>query len=97
MKPLTIILAVLIILIVAVSVIIYFNYEKGEIGEGGEETSNACTDLGCSADTQYVGSKNSDKYYTCDCHYAKRINPENIICFKDDEDALADGREKSEC
>lgn len=34
----------------------------------------------------YVGSKNSDKYYPPDCKWAKRIKPENLICFKSEEE-----------
>ena len=56
-----------------------------------------CIELGCSKDTIYVGSINSDKYYGCDCHYALRIKPENIVCFEDDQDALSSGYVKSEC
>jgi len=29
----------------------------------------------------FVGSKNSDKYHSPSCHWAKRIKPENIVCF----------------
>lgn len=34
----------------------------------------------------YVGSKNSDKYYPPDCRYAKRIKPENLVCFKSEQE-----------
>lgn len=33
-------------------------------------------------DCLYVGSKNSDIYHKPDCKWAKRIKPENLICFK---------------
>ena len=56
-----------------------------------------CINLGCSQGSIYVGSKNSDKYYVCDCHYADRIKPENVVCFESDEEALNQGRTKSEC
>ncbi|MBR9706102.1 hypothetical protein GOV14_03650 [Candidatus Pacearchaeota archaeon] len=62
-----------------------------------EEKLMACTKIGCETGSIYVGSINSDKYYACDCHYANRINPENIICFRSDEEALAQNRIKSEC
>jgi hypothetical protein len=55
-----------------------------------------CIELGCDSNTVYVGSKNSDKYYTCDCHYAKRILLENIFCFESDAQALNKGYEKIE-
>ncbi len=30
---------------------------------------------------KYVGSKNSDKYHIPSCIWAKKIKPENLICF----------------
>ena len=62
-----------------------------------ERLKQECVNLGCEGEMLFAGSKNSDKYYECDCHYALRINPENLICFKSDEDAVADGRVKSDC
>lgn len=49
-----------------------------------------------SADTQnkectFVGSKNSNKYHFPTCSYAKRIKPENIVCFSGEEDAKNKG------
>lgn len=38
-----------------------------------------CTSL--SQDCLYVASKNSDIYHTPECKWAKRIAPENLICF----------------
>ncbi len=43
----------------------------------------------------YVGSKNSDKFYPPNCSYAKRIKPENVVCFATMEEALAEGRTQS--
>jgi hypothetical protein len=43
----------------------------------------------------FVGSKNSNKYYPPNCSFAKRIKPENIVCFKDDQDAQSKGYQKS--
>ncbi len=37
----------------------------------------------------YVGSKNSTKYHLPTCRWAKQIKPENIVCFKTLEEALA--------
>jgi micrococcal nuclease len=34
----------------------------------------------------YVGSKKSDKYYPPECKWAKRIKPENLICFKSEKE-----------
>jgi len=72
------------------------NETNGNENDTGDET-NSCAGLGCREDDVYVGSVNSDKYYECSCRYAKNINPENIVCFKNDEEALADNRTKSEC
>lgn len=44
---------------------------------------------------QFVGSKNSDKYYPPTCSYAKRIKPENLACFQTEAEALAEGRARS--
>ena len=35
----------------------------------------------------FVGSKNSNKYHLPTCQWAKRIKPENIVCFKDENEA----------
>jgi hypothetical protein len=37
----------------------------------------------------YVGSKNSNKYHLPTCRFAKNIKPENLVCFKSVEDAMA--------
>jgi hypothetical protein len=39
----------------------------------------------------FVGSKNSDKYHLPACSFAKRIKPENRVCFASEEDAKAKG------
>lgn len=39
----------------------------------------------------FVGSKNSDKYYPPDCQWAKRIKPENLVCFSSAEEAHQKG------
>ena len=56
-----------------------------------------CVELGCEEGSVYIGSVNSDKYYECTCHYAERIHPENIICFKTKAEAESDDRVLSEC
>jgi len=43
-------------------------------------------------DCAFVGSKNSTKYHTSTCSWAKRILPKNLVCFKSAEDAIAQGR-----
>lgn len=45
--------------------------------------------LAPSQNCTYVGSKNSNKYHLPTCRWAKQIKPENIVCFKDAEDAAA--------
>jgi len=75
-----------------------WNETKQECVREWEETlKHACIELGCGENMLFAGSKNSDKYYNCDCGWAKTINPENLICFSSDEQALADNRIKSEC
>lgn len=51
----------------------------------------SCTSLGCPPKTEFVGSESSDKYHKCDCRYAVRIKPENIVCFNSKEDAESKG------
>ncbi len=50
-------------------------------------TDDACISLGCPPGTLYVASKNSDKYHKCSCYNAKRIKPENLVCFSSKEQA----------
>lgn len=38
-------------------------------------------------DCAFVGSKNSNKYHLPTCSSAKRIKPENVVCFKSAQDA----------
>jgi hypothetical protein len=49
--------------------------------------------VGCA----FVGSKNSDKFYLPTCSYAKRVKPENLVCFKSAEEATGQGRTESKC
>ena len=48
-------------------------------------------------DCLYVGSKDSDKYHTPECKFAKKIKPENLVCFYSLEEAEEGGREFSGC
>jgi hypothetical protein len=45
----------------------------------------------------FVGSKNSDKFYVPTCSWAKRIKPENLVCYPDEQAALVKGKLKSDC
>jgi len=100
-KTTYIIIAIAIVFLVILGYVMFLFYSKSgdAAGDGNENggTINACVELGCEENDVYVGSVNSDKYYECDCRYAKNINPENIVCFKNDAEALSDNRTKSEC
>jgi len=71
--------------------------EDGSIGYNLTENQEKCIELGCEQGTIYVGSKNSDKYYECTCHYANQILAENVVCFISKEDAEQEGRIWIEC
>ncbi len=74
--------------------------EKSEIANvkvAIEDESLTCVEIGCPEGSFYVGSINSDKYYSCSCHYAKRINPENLKCFVSDSEAIEMGYIKIDC
>jgi micrococcal nuclease len=43
----------------------------------------------------FVGSKNSEKYHTPSCKYAKKIKEENLICYKSQSETK--GKEFSGC
>jgi hypothetical protein len=49
------------------------------------------------ANCAFVGSKSSNKFYLPTCSYAKRVKPENLVCFKSAEEALGQGRTESKC
>jgi len=49
------------------------------------------------ANCAYVGSRNSNKFYLPTCSYAKRVKPENLVCFKTADEALGQGRTESKC
>jgi len=56
-----------------------------------------CEELGCPYGTNFVGSKNSDKYHYCSCSYAKSINRTNLVCFNNTEEAEEKGYIQSSC
>ncbi|EKE19828.1 MAG: hypothetical protein ACD_8C00101G0021 [uncultured bacterium] len=58
------------------------------------KTQNLTTSTSACA---FVGSKNSDKFYLPTCSYAKRVKPENMVCFKSAQEALGQGRTESKC
>ncbi|HLC56135.1 MAG TPA: thermonuclease family protein [Candidatus Nanoarchaeia archaeon] len=53
-----------------------------------KESLSDCQKLGCPVNTQFVGSKNSNYFYDCNCVYASRIKKDNLICFSNKEDAI---------
>ena len=67
------------------------------VREWEEQMKADCLALDCPPESIFAGSINSDKYYECRCRWAKSVNPENLICFKNDAEAVNDGRTKSEC
>jgi hypothetical protein len=49
--------------------------------------------LGAATDCAFVGSKNSTKYHLPTSGSAKRIKPENLVCFMSVDEAVARGYE----
>jgi len=58
------------------------------VGNGASAGTSA---MPGSAGCRFIGSKNSDLYHTPGCGPANRIKPENIVCFPDEETAVARG------
>lgn len=62
-------------------------------GASSEVTAAAVADRkvpgteGC----RFIGSRNSDLFHLPTCAPAKRIKPENVVCFADERDAAARG------
>lgn len=63
-------------------------------GTQESKTQNLATNTSRCA---FVGSKNSDKFYVPSCSWAKRIKPENLVCYPDEQAALVKGKTKSDC
>ncbi len=57
--------------------------------------SLACIELGCTPGTDFVGSKNSNLYHECTSSYARAIKDENLKCFPDAQNAIAEGYTKA--
>lgn len=92
MKKGVLILTVIAVVLLIVIVFIVLSGKDMKIEENSE-----CIELGCFEDTIYVGSVNSDKYYPCDCRFAKQVNRENIICFASEGEAEARDYLRSDC
>jgi hypothetical protein len=100
MKKLLIIISAIVLILLGIVIGIYYYVLSTGISplpDPNQAVTNSCDDIGCIAGSIYAGSINSDKYYSCECRWAKNVVSANLICFKNDEDALADGRTKSEC
>jgi hypothetical protein len=70
----------------------------GAVQTSSPQSSAISTSLSASgAGCAYVGSKNSNKFYLPTCSYAKRVKPENLVCFKTAEEATGQGRTESKC
>jgi hypothetical protein len=54
----------------------------------GQETPKNCS---------FVASKNSDKYHKPTCAIAKKIKPENQVCFSSEQEAQAKGYKQAGC
>ena len=48
-------------------------------------------------DCAFVGSKKSNKYHKIDCRFARKIKPQNLICFKSEQDARDKGYVPAHC
>jgi hypothetical protein len=72
-----------------------------ELGSQKSESQPKTADLASSnapintKNCAFVGSKNSNKFYPPTCSYAKRIKPENVVCFATAQEALSQGRIQS--
>ncbi|MEM2605418.1 MAG: thermonuclease family protein [Candidatus Pacearchaeota archaeon] len=62
-----------------------------------KSNADACVALGCPEGTVFVASKNSKKYHRCNCEWAKKIKPENLLCFKSKEEAEKNHEPCSSC
>ena len=84
---------IFLVIIVIIGLAFFYNsyYSNKETPE------DSCNVLGCASGTKYVGSINSDKYYSCNCRYVQQINSENIICFESDDDAISQDYIKLDC
>lgn len=60
--------------------------EKGSVDPALQNTGQSQNES-CA----FVGSKNSDKYHLPKCSWAKRIKPENRVCFASAADAESKG------
>ena len=56
-----------------------------------------CENMGCPKNTTLIGSISLNKYYSCDCKYAKLINNKNVKCLASQSEAESVGFRKAKC
>lgn len=62
-----------------------------DVSPGTSLLSSSSTSKNESESCAFVGSRNSDKYHLPKCSWAKRIKPENRVCFTSAADAESKG------
>ena len=65
--------------------------EGVSVGVSKSESPSVSAPEGNTKKCMFVGSRNSNLYHIPTCAPAKRIKPENIVCFLSVEDAVAKG------
>jgi hypothetical protein len=71
--------------------------QDGQIEPQKASESVQITNSQPTKDCAFVASKNSNKYHIPSCQWAKRIKPENLVCYKSAQDAEAAGKQKCSC
>jgi len=56
--------------------------KPGQIDQNTQNNKKECL---------FMASKNSKKFHTATCTWAKRIKPENVVCFSSKEEAIQKG------
>ncbi|HPX94148.1 MAG TPA: hypothetical protein PLF30_01180 [Candidatus Moranbacteria bacterium] len=64
------------------------NVKSGAAENAAAQPAKVCT---------FVASKNSDKYHIPTCQWAKRIKPENTVCYDSVQEAEAAKKQKCSC
>ncbi len=65
--------------------------KRGETANDARKVGDIASNVQTSEKCAFVGSRNSDLYHLPTCASAKRIKPENVVCFVSAEDAAARG------
>ncbi len=69
-------------------------WEEKDLKKEEQSKSEAESPLG---EAPFVGSAKSDKFYSVDCSYAKRIKEENKVWFNSKEEGEQEGRKFIDC